>query len=670
VNEPSRQPPHRLIVFSLAFVLVVCVAGLPGFLAASPPEEVSGRVLRAPGRAAPGSFDPLEAARRMAALQARLAAERVEEADPTPIIVRVTAEELQEVRQPSRVEQRLRVGVAKHAGVTVDFADLRPAGQTFGVGVRPVGAIRRSDDGGLVWTGRVESAGAAGLRIRLEEFLLPAGAERYFYNLEGEAYGPYAASGPGSAGDFWTHTVSGDRAYLQLEFAGPADMRDLRAIRFVVSEVGHLDPVALGIVAAPQALPTGFCGYNAYCVVNGECAGTGDWAPIVEVRNGVAHLLFASGAWLYICSGGLLNDVAESGTPYFLTANHCINKAREASSLEAYFQYRALDCGDTSTCSPWPPASPRTLGSTIVSANKTSDYTLLMLSQAAPAGSYFLGWNATAVAFANGTPLYRLSHPKGAPQAYSRHEVDTSKVTCTSWPRGSWIYSTDRVGATEGGSSGSPILDAAGEVVGQLSGACGYNVNDVCDSILNATVDGAFAAYYSQVEPYLGTKAENRSPVASFTYGCIGLTCDFDGSASSDPDGSIAGYTWYFGDGGTGSGVTAIHTYPAVGPYSVTLTVTDDEGATGSQTQTVNVTDPPGGIVLTATGYKFRGLQKVDLSWTGASSVIVYRDGSPIASANGSTYTDNLDTRGPGSYPYQVCNQGHSNCSNVVTVSF
>jgi hypothetical protein len=82
--------------------------------------------------------------------------------------------------------------------------------------------------------------------------------------------------------------------------------------------------------------------------------------------------------------------------------------------------------------------------------------------------------------------------------------VDTSKVTCRSWPRGKWIYSRDVLGATEGGSSGSSVVNGAGQFVGQLSGACGYNVNDVCDAESNATVDGAFAAYYDAVAPYLG----------------------------------------------------------------------------------------------------------------------------------------------------------------------
>jgi hypothetical protein len=146
---------------------------------------------------------------------------------------------------------------------------------------------------------------------------------------------------------------------------------------------------------------------------------------------------------------------------------------------------------------------PRVAGSTLLSTSSTGDYTLVRLSSGPPAGSSLLGWNAAAVAYSNGTSLYRLSHPKGAPQAYSTHSVSTSKGTCGSWPRGNWIYEQDTYGATEGGSSGSPVLNSSGQVVGQLSGACGTNPSNPCASSSNATVDGAFASYFSSVESYL-----------------------------------------------------------------------------------------------------------------------------------------------------------------------
>ena len=69
--------------------------------------------------------------------------------------------------------------------------------------------------------------------------------------------------------------------------------------------------------------------------------------------------------------------------------------------------------------------------------------------------------------------------------------------------------------------------------------------------------------------------ATNQAPVAAFTPACTNLECSFDGSASADADGAIVSYAWTFGDGTTGTGVKASHTYAAPGPYVVTLTVTD-----------------------------------------------------------------------------------------------
>ncbi|WP_425581374.1 PKD domain-containing protein [Streptomyces sodiiphilus] len=69
-------------------------------------------------------------------------------------------------------------------------------------------------------------------------------------------------------------------------------------------------------------------------------------------------------------------------------------------------------------------------------------------------------------------------------------------------------------------------------------------------------------------------------------YSFLGL-CIFDGSGSSDPDGSIASYHWDFGDGTTGTGVSGWKFYNSAGTYTVTLTVTDNEGATGTTSTTV-----------------------------------------------------------------------------------
>lgn len=96
--------------------------------------------------------------------------------------------------------------------------------------------------------------------------------------------------------------------------------------------------------------------------------------------------------------------------------------------------------------------------------------------------------------------------------------------------------------------------------------------------------------------------APNAAPVANFTSSCPGFTCTFNGSGSTDSDGTIVSYAWTFGDGTTGSGVTTSRTYTTPGTYTVSLTVRDDDGATNTRSANVTVVDPGGDPTVTFVG--------------------------------------------------------------------
>ena len=163
-------------------------------------------------------------------------------------------------------------------------------------------------------------------------------------------------------------------------------------------------------------------------------------------------------------------------------------------------------------------------------------------------------------------------------------------------PAGSWVisYWADKSTATTG-------FSLPGSVTGRLA-LCGTGSGHVCSSLadsgdavptgqaggLVATADtaNATATTWSIV---LRTIEANQAPTAAFTQVCDSASCDFDGTGSSDPDGSVASYAWDFGDGGTATGATPSHDFVTSGTRDVTLTVTDDEGTTGSVVIPVSV---------------------------------------------------------------------------------
>jgi len=129
-----------------------------------------------------------------------------------------------------------------------------------------------------------------------------------------------------------------------------------------------------------------------------------------------------------------------------------------------------------------------------------------------------------------------------------------------------------------------------GAVASGVTAAHTYAADGTYTVTLTVTDDAGASSATSQTVTVTSATPANQAPVADFSFVCTDLACSFDGTASLDPDGSIVSYGWDFGDGSTGTGVTPTHTYTVDGSYTVTLTVTDDAGATGTLNQTVSVT--------------------------------------------------------------------------------
>ena len=168
----------------------------------------------------------------------------------------------------------------------------------------------------------------------------------------------------------------------------------------------------------------------------------------------------------------------------------------------------------------------------------------------------------------------------------------------------------------------------------------------------------------------------NRPPVANaggpYT-GTTGAAVQFSGTTSSDPDGTIASYSWNFGDSNSGSGATPTHTYATAGTYTVTLTVTDNLGATNSASTTATISNRPpvanaGGSYtgVTGTAVQFNGSSSSDPDGTIASYTWNFGDSN---SGNGVTPTHTYATAGTYTVTLTVTDNLGSTASATASVT-
>jgi len=118
---------------------------------------------------------------------------------------------------------------------------------------------------------------------------------------------------------------------------------------------------------------------------------------------------------------------------------------------------------------------------------------------------------------------------------------------------------------------------------------------------------------------------------------------------------------------------TATFTPTPTATATFTPTPTATAATTATPTATATPTPTPGQITLSANGYKVRGIDTVDLFWSGATStnIDIYRNGALITTVpNTSTYTDSTGQRGNASFTYKICAAATATCSNEVTVRF
>ena len=449
-----------------------------------------------PPEKAVGGLTTEERLAEMARLHGMVTSEMPEGTLSKRIGVKLSADEIGELqRVVPRAGEPLKIGLVKPLPVALSVNGISPTNKNARAAG---GSFANLDDGGFSWAITVGSEGARAIRVHIRNFSLPENAEMYIFNMKGEAHGPYTGRGPLGTGEFWTNSVRSDTGVIMVRQVGPTSDLQRARITFIIDKVGHIG-------GTPGADPRNHTwndpdkcaefGSNPPCVEDAEC---GSVAPADQ--SAIAKMEWISGCCIFTCTGGLIADTdTGSQRNLFLTANHCLSRQRLADRLEFWFEYTTDSC--QGNCPHNPPDI--TNGATLLDSSTNGDHTLLELNSNPPAGSTFLGWNNTPIANSNGAALARVSNPNYGSQVFSTHVVDTSRGTCQGLPRGEFIYSSTTFGGTDGGSSGSPVVNAAGEIVGQLFGACGFNVGDPCDDEANATVDGALAHYFPDVEQYL-----------------------------------------------------------------------------------------------------------------------------------------------------------------------
>ncbi|MCW8878112.1 MAG: pre-peptidase C-terminal domain-containing protein [Kangiellaceae bacterium] len=347
------------------------------------------------------------------------------------------------------------------------------------------------------------------------------------------------------------------------------------------------------------------------CNVDVICSEGDGWRD--QIRSAAAISTGGSG----FCSGGALNNTSNDGRGFFLTAYHCGITSSNAPSLVTYWNFENSYCRDPGS-SDSGSAGDGTLtqfntGAIFRAAYSPSDMTLVELDDPFdPAHNVYLaGWNAGNTASSSAVAIH---HPSVDEKRIS-FENDATAITSYGGSSSPGDSTHIRVidwdlGTTEPGSSGSHLFDQNKRVIGQLHGggaACGNNSSDWYgwlnsswsgggtnstrlsnwldpNSTGQIAIDGMNA---TGAGSNLSPTANANGPYSDF----VNNTINFSSAGSNDPDGSIVSYLWNFGDGSATSGTAnPTHAYTVAGNYNVSLTVTDNEGATGVANTTATIT--------------------------------------------------------------------------------
>ncbi|WP_179375658.1 T9SS type A sorting domain-containing protein [Winogradskyella wichelsiae] len=328
-----------------------------------------------------------------------------------------------------------------------------------------VGEWTTLDNGDRIWRMSYTSKGAYTLNFMFDVFQIPEGAKLYVYNNEKtDLLRPFTYHNNNAEEVLGTWLVEGDQAWI--EYYQPANVAG--EAKITVGSVIHGYRTADSFQKALG--DSGNCNQDVDC----DIAPASDPYNIDTVKDNVKKavgMLVTNGSGF--CSGTLVNNTNNDGTPYFLTANHC---GGGEGSWAFRFNWRSPNPVCATTASSSNGSYDQTVSGATLRANSSqSDVELVEITDA----SFFAnnpdvvwaGWNNSKTTTPNLN--FGIHHPSGDIQKVSRDD-DGATRTSTTFNGNSnaqmWQINDWDLGVTEGGSSGSGLFNETGHLIGMLSG--------------------------------------------------------------------------------------------------------------------------------------------------------------------------------------------------------
>jgi PKD repeat protein len=333
-------------------------------------------------------------------------------------------------------------------------------------------------------------------------------------------------------------------------------------------------------------------------MINVACQEGDNWE---DQSKGIARMSIRIGGSYYWCSGSLINNTNNDRTPYFLSAAHCGEGSTSSDRLQwvFYFNFQSSTCSGSS--SGYNSITGCQLKAKDQSyADSGSDFDLMKFNSSIPDSYdvYYNGWNRTNSADDAGSGV-GIHHPAGDIKKISTY--DTPLISSTFWNglhshwRLTWAETINGKSIMQGGSSGSPVFDSNGLIMGDLTG--GYASN---------TCENPSPAYYGKVwyswdkngttnstmlKPWLDPGNTGIEKLPGVSWEIIPPEADFEAMSTniiqgdtvffSDLSGpSILEWSWTFegGEPSTSDLMNPNVFYADTGFFDVSLTVTNADG--------------------------------------------------------------------------------------------